>query len=118
MLLQRFHQHAIRDGQCAYNMFAVCFPVRVCCFANEQVSHQLPLPRHGVMRMGYFYIPRHGTRDTMGALRIHFKHFQLRILSLYKQSRYFLQHNHDALRLFISLRFHDFFLRQYFTSVA
>ena len=55
---------------------------------------------------------------VMGALRIHFKHFQLRILSLYKQSRYFLQHNHDALRLFISLRFHDFFLRQYFTSVA
>ena len=38
----------------------------------------------------------------MGALSIHFKHFQLRILSLYKQSRYFLQHYHDALRLFIS----------------
>ena len=39
----------------------------------------------------------------MGALRIHFKHFQLRILSLCKQSRYFLQYYHDdALRLFIS----------------
>ena len=64
MLLQRFHQYAFCDGQCAYDMFAVCFPVRVCRFAYEQVSHQPPLPRHGAMRMNYFHIPRHGTRDT------------------------------------------------------
>ena len=93
-----------------FSRWPVCLRYVRCVFSSTCLSFCLwtslsPISVASSWCYAHELFPYSSPRDpryVMGALSIHFKHFQLCILSLYKQSRYFLQHYHDALRLFIS----------------
>ena len=93
-----------------FSRWPVCLRYVRCVFSSTCLSFCLwtslsPISVASSWCYAHELFPYSSPRDpryVMGALSIHFKHFQLCILSLYKQSRYFLHHYHDALRLFIS----------------